>query len=173
MFNNRIELLKNEYNELSDFLEEQGQVSFATYINDNYKKSLLLSAASYFETIVVEIIIEYAKFCSGNDEKIVSLIEGKTLNRQYHTLFDGDRQNANKFFGLFGDKTKEKARKMLEDESLSDAERAFLSIGRERNKLVHNNYIEVSINSTFNEIYNQYEMACNFVKFLRTSKFPK
>lgn len=43
---------------------------------------------------------------------------------------------------------------------------AFLTIGRERNRLVHQNYIEVQINDTFEEIFAKYEKACDFVDLI-------
>lgn len=46
------------------------------------------------------------------------------------------------------------------------AESAFLSIGRERNLLVHQNYAEIRINDTFEEIYLKYEQACDFIDLI-------
>ena len=43
---------------------------------------------------------------------------------------------------------------------------AFIAIGRERNMLVHQNYIEAQINDTFEEIFSKYAKACKFVEFL-------
>ena len=41
----------------------------------------------------------------------------------------------------------------------------MLEIGRERNNLVHRNYVEAVVNYTFEEIYNKYIDACKFVEF--------
>jgi hypothetical protein len=68
---------------------------------------------------------------------------------------------------LFGDATKELARKQLQERNLLDAEKAFLKIGDERNKLVHKNYIEAIVNYTFEEIFEQYNLACNFVDYIK------
>jgi len=167
MLNARIETLKSEYSDLTQFLKDNNQISFVLYINDNYKKTLLLSVASYFETTITDTIVNYAKYCSNGDDKIVALIEGKTLKRQYHTLFNWESQNANTFLSLFGEKAKDSARKRLQEKDLLDAEKAFLSLGSQRNKLVHRNYIETIIESTFEEIYSQYILACKFVQFIQ------
>jgi len=167
MLSTRIEAIKTEYLELREFFRTNGQISFEVYIDNTYKKTLLLSVASYFESLITELIIGYARYSSNGDEKIASLIELKTLNRQYHTFFDWEKQNTNKFFSYFGDATKEKARTLLQQKGLVDAEKAFLSIGRERNKLIHNNYAEAIINFTFDEIYNQYVLACKFIEFIQ------
>ena len=172
MLNTRIEVLRAEYLELRDFFRANDQMSFELYIDNTYKKSLLLSAASYFESLITELIIGYTRLSSDGDEKIISLIELKTLNRQYHTFFDWNAQNTNKFFGYFGTKSKEDARKLLQERGLIDAEKAFILIGRERNNLVHNNYVEIIINYTFDEIYNQYVLACKFIEFIKET-FPQ
>lgn len=42
----------------------------------------------------------------------------------------------------------------------------FIAIGRERNRLVHQNYIEAQINDTFEEIWDKYTRACDFVELI-------
>lgn len=97
---------------------------------------------------------------------IVAFVDNKAVKRQYHTFFNWDGKNANQFFGLFGDTFKRRAREEIQTKSLDDAEVAFLSIGQERNRLVHQNYIEAQINDTFEEIYIKYEKACDFVELI-------
>lgn len=93
-------------------------------------------------------------------------VDNKAVKRQYHTFFNWDGKNANQFFGLFGDTFKRRAREEIQTKSLDDAEVAFMSIGQERNRLVHQNYIEAQINDTFEEIYIKYEKACDFVELI-------
>ncbi len=167
----KIENIYHEYTELIGFFRDNSQISFENYINDTYKKSLLLSAASFFEFVVTSIIIDYSKSISSNDQKIVAFIQNKALERQYHTMFEWNANNANKFFALFGDELKAKARKVIDQKQLFEAERAFIEIGRDRNKLVHNNYIESPINNTFEEIYSKYNEGCKFLDFLKELVF--
>lgn len=164
MYSPKIQALYEEYNELIAFCRSYHQVSFEMYINDTYKKSLLLSAASFFESVITNAIHNYAFEKTKQNEEIVSFIDNKAINRQFHTYFSWDSSNANQFFKLFGDAFKQKARLHIKDNNLEEAERVFLSIGRERNCLVHQNYIEYPINDTFEEIYAKYQTACSFVE---------
>ena len=166
MYSSKIKALHNEYCELLDFCREYNQVSFEMYINNTYKKALLLSAASYFETQITTAVHEFASSVSKGNDSLVSLVDKKALDKQYHTLFDWERSHANKFFGLFGEDFKKNARTQINEKGLETAEKAFLEIGKERNYLVHQNYIEFQIQSTFEEIYNRYETACDFVEFI-------
>lgn len=166
MYSKKIKALYDEYTELIDFCRLNGQVSFEMYINDTYKKSLLLSAASYFECVIIKIIHDFAENKSRQNIELVSFIDNKAIKRQYHTFFNWESNNANQFWGLFGDTFKQEAKKEIQEKGLIDAERAFLSIGRERNLLVHQNYIEATINDTFEEIYEKYEKACDFVELI-------
>ena len=165
MYSTMIKGLYDEYSELINFCRDNNQVSFEMYINNTYKKALLLSAASYFETVITKAIHNYAVSASNNDPKLISLIDNKALNRQYHTLFNWKENNSNQFWGTFGESTKIKAKKEIKDQGLTDAEIAFMEIGRERNNLVHRNYVEAVVNYTFEEIYNKYIDACKFVEF--------
>ena len=167
MHSSKIEILKIEYDELMAFCRANGQVSFELYINNTYKKSLLLSVASYFEAKIIGIIHNYVHVLSKSDKKLIALIDNKVLNRQYHTLFDWDKNNTNKFWSLFGVEAKILVRDKIKNSDLAEAELAFIIIGRERNNLVHRNYIEVNVNYTFEEIYAKYTIACKFVDFIQ------
>lgn len=166
MYSAKIKSLYEEYGELIEFCRLNGQVSFELYINNTYKKALLLSAASYFETIITKTIHDFVNGKTRHNPEIVAFVEKKAMKRQYHTFFNWDGNNANQFFGLFGDALKRRAREEIRAKKLDEAEVAFMTIGRERNRLVHQNYIEVQINDTFEEIYAKYEKACDFVDLI-------
>ena len=166
MYSAKIKSLYEEYGELIEFCRSNGQVSFELYINDTYKKALLLSAASYFETVITKTIHDFVNRKTKCNVEIVSFVDNKAMKRQYHTFFNWDGSNANQFFGLFGDAFKRKAREEIHTKKLDEAEVAFLTIGRERNRLVHQNYIEVQINDTFEEIFAKYEKAFDFVDLI-------
>ena len=110
MESDRIERQYQDSKDLVAYLMGKGEVSFATYIDSVYKKVLVLSAASYFESIISKYISDYATKASGPDKRIVTLIENKVIERQYHTLFDWESKNTNKFWGLFGEETKSKVK---------------------------------------------------------------
>lgn len=164
MYSTKIKALHDEYSDLIGFCREHNQISYEMYINDICKKALLLSAASYFEAQISNAIHDFASTASKDNNRLVSFIDNKALKRQYHTFFDWDASNANKFLALFGDDFKKKVREKIKENKLDAAERDFIAIGKERNCLVHQNYVEVSVNSTFEDIFNRYTSACNFVE---------
>lgn len=166
MYSGKIKSLHNEYDELIEFCRANQQVSFELYINDIYKKTLLLSAASYFEWTIVKMIHDFANAKSNQTPEVVAFIDNKALKRQYHTFFDWERNNTNPFLGLFGEAFKQLARDKIRENGLEEAESAFLAIGKEHNRLVHQNYSEAQINDTFEEIYEKYEKACGFVELI-------
>lgn len=168
MENDHINGEYDDYKDLRKFLIKNNQISFANNIDNTYKKVLVLSSASYFESIISAHIINYAEKSSGADKRIVKLIENKVVERQYHTLFDWKTKNTNKFWSLFGDDTKDKVRKQIDsNKDLKTAEQAFIELGNLRNLLVHENLAEYDVNTTFEEIYNRYKSACVFVSFVK------
>ncbi len=167
-----IQTLIKDYNDLHKFLIDNGQVSEAMMIAEHYRKILLLSVASYYETKIIEII---KNFVSKNvvDEKIAFFVTKKAISRQYHTYFAWDENNVNKFLSMFGSDFKETIAKEIKDnKELDEAARAFLTIGNERNKMVHNNFLECKLDKTFDEIVALQQRADLFIAFLE-EKFSK
>lgn len=173
MVSERIERQYQDSRELFEYLSGKGEITFATYINDVYKKVLILSAASYFESVISKQMAEYATKASGPDKRIVTLIENKVISRQYHTLFNWEAKNTNTFWSLFGEATKNKVREQInEDDNLKVSEVDFVELGRQRNLLVHENFAEYDVNITIDEIYKKYKSACAFVSFITTVLDP-
>ena len=166
MYSAKIKALHDEYAELIEFCQINNQVSFVMYINDIYRKSLILSSASFFEFVISQAIHDFASKVTRQNQAIVSFLDNKAINRQYHTYFNWNENNANQFWGLFGKDFKDKAVSRVKEQNLLDAQSAFLSIGRSRNQLVHQNFAEAQINDTFEEIYSKYTKACEFVDLI-------
>ena len=118
MESDRIERQYNDSKELFEYLMGKGEVSFATYINNVYKKVLVLSAASYCESAISGLILQFANEVSSKDKRVVKLIESKVIERQYHTLFDWNSKNTNTFWKLFGEDTKTKARNKIDNDEV-------------------------------------------------------
>lgn len=153
---------------LVKYLTDKKELSFTSEAENNFRKNLLLSAASYFEKEVCEILIQFAKSRSSNCDLIVSFIKSKGISRQYHTLFEWEKTNANKFFSHFGDMFKKQMEKKIdEDLNLQKGVKAFLELGRERNRLVHQNFAEVALDKTAMEIYDLYKTSVSFIDCLR------
>ncbi|MBS1593713.1 MAG: hypothetical protein JST90_05280 [Bacteroidetes bacterium] len=155
-------------NALVDFLRDQQQLTFYNEAENNFRKTILLSSASYFEKELTETMIEFAKSQTGNNELIISIIKQKAISRQYHTYFEWEKSSANKFFGLFGEQFKNRmTQKVKDDPEFDKSIKAFLEIGQERNKMVHQNFAEVAIDKTAQEIYNLYQLALYFVNVMK------
>lgn len=165
-----IDLQYESGSSLISYLKSQKELTLSNEAENNFSKNMLLSTASYFENEITETIIEFAKTRSNNDELIVSIVKIKAIKRQYHTYFDWEKgTNANSFFGLFGDDFKTKMAKRVKDEPLLEASvKAFLELGQERNKLVHQNYAEIVLDKTAEEIYKLYQTALLFIDTIKS-----
>jgi len=157
-----------EFREMIDYLETNKEISLKIVADDNLKKVLLLSAASYFEDEIKDIILSFVEKNSGNNPMIRSFVKNKALERQYHTYFDWkSAKNANKFFSLFGEEFKNQASGDVKDNSeLGESIQAFLEIGNLRNELVHGNFAVFPIEKTVEEIYGLYRSAHQFMEYL-------
>lgn len=161
-------------NELIEYLKEHQQISLQNEAENNFRKTLLLSVASFFEKEISETVIEFAKSQSNNNELVISIIKQKAVNRQYHTYFDWEASNANIFFSLFGDEFKNRmVNEVKNDEKLDNSIKSFLELGRERNKIVHQNLAEIVIDKTAEEIYNLYKSALYFIQKMKSELIKK
>lgn len=135
-------------------------------IAEHYRKILLLSCASYYETRIVEIIKSFVAN-KNTDPMIVSFISSKAISRQYHTYFDWDSKNVNKFLSMFGsDFADAISIEIKNDKILDEQVKSFIIIGSERNKMVHNNFLEYTLNKTFDEIVDLQSKANLFIDYL-------
>lgn len=153
--------------EILKFLEEKNEPSFMVQFGTIFSKTLLLSAASYFEHEICRMVQTFIERKTQNDECIISIVKQKAIERQYHTYFDWNGGNANKFFSLFGNTFKEKKLKDVKDDpTLQSAIKSFIELGSERNKLVHQNFADCTIEKTAEEVYKLYQQATLFIDFL-------
>ncbi|MFC5084357.1 HEPN domain-containing protein [Microvirga arabica] len=128
-------------------------------------KVLLLSAASYFEKAVCDVIIDTA-LEAGTRPPFANFIQRQALERKYHSMFDWKASNINSFFALFGPACKEELMKLSKRDGLDDAIRDFVYINSERNKLVHGNFAGFSLEATFEEIWGKFSNAKRVVEWL-------
>lgn len=164
-----IDSLYNENHALIEYLKDKGEISFLNNVDAHFRKTLLLSIASYFETIIKESLIVFFGEKTNKAELILRFIENKAIERQYHTYFTWDANNANSFFGLFGSEFKEYMKAEVKTNTeLDDSIRAFLRLGNYRNQLVHQNFATFPLESTADEIYTLYKKALLFM-----SLFPQ
>jgi hypothetical protein len=162
-----VDKMYKEFDDLVKYLEDHDEISFRNTADENFRKSLLLTAASYFEDCITEAIRAFAIDASNKNQLLVEFVRNKAVSRQYHTFFNWDAKNANTFFGLFGASFKALMEdKVKNDRELDTAIKAFLELGRERNLLVHQNFGAYSSQKTPKEIYELYQKALSFVEAL-------
>ena len=162
-----IDTLYKENSELLDFLELQKQLSFFSDADNKLKKFLIMSAASYFEREIQDIIEKFVSNVSNDNAKIKAFVKNKAIERKYHEYFDWSPKNtnANKFLNLFGKDFHRNFECMTkENNKLEDSISAFIELGRLRNELAHENFAEHHIEKTGKEVYSLYRDALKFVE---------
>lgn len=141
-----VDIFTIEYSNIIKFLDENQQPSLSSDLDKYFKKVLILSAASFFEHEVQNILIDFITKSSNENPKIISFLKKKAINMQYHTYFNwGEKnepekpgKNANTFFSLFGEEFKNECEKEVRTNTELDKNiKAFLEIGHLRNILVH------------------------------------
>ena len=104
---------------------------------------------------------------SNGNLLIEEFVNNKAISRQYHTLFQWESGNANSFFGLFGSDFKTYMKKKVkEDDVIADSIKAFLEVGNDRNRLVHQNFGAFTLDKDAKEIFELYQKARPFVEGL-------
>ena len=95
----------------------------------------------------------------------MEFVKNKAISQQYHTFFDWKSSNANTFFSLFGEAFKTfMAAEIKNNGNLAESIKAFIELGRERNRLVHQDYGTFSLDKTTEEIFQLYRTALPFVQ---------
>ena len=157
------------YDDCKDVIEylKTREPSMLITADESFRKLLLLAAASYFEYKIQQDIVDFVREVADGNERLVQFVENKALERQYHTFFEWKRQNANKFFGLFGESFKESMQSVLQSDSdLGSSISSFMEVGRERNRLVHENFGAYRLDKDLEEIYQLYRSAVVFVEMM-------
>ena len=161
-----IDGLHEDFSNILKFLDEAGEISWRSIADENFRKVLLIAAASHFERSMTEVVVNFVEQVTAKDHPIKWLVQNKAVSHQYHTWFDWKKKNANKFFSLFGVSFKNHiAKKVRTNNDIETSIRAFLEIGHERNRLVHGDYGSFSLEKTSEEIYKLYSDAKAFVEW--------
>jgi len=164
---NPVERIYGLFEEITQFLQKQNQPSFLITTQEFFRKSLLVTAASYLESCLCDEIIKFAQEKTDDNTFIVNFIEKKAISRQYHTYFNWKQispNSVNGFLGLFGDSYLQKVKAKIKGSvELSNAAKSFIELGSERNNLVHRNFGNYPLQKTAQEIYDMYLEAVKFV----------
>lgn len=154
--------------ELIQHLLKAQELTLAQDAEQMLQKNLPLAAASYFEQHVCDLLRSFVDSRSGGCAELRSLIEMTAIKRQYHTMFDWEKSNVNKFLSLFGDEFKKKiSAEIAADANLTKASKDFLEIGNLRNCIVHQNYATYTMEKSSAEIFSAFKNALIFVTYLK------
>jgi hypothetical protein len=162
-----VDRLYEEANSIIQQLQKNSETSLQVSANDNFRKTLLLAAASQFEHKICSLLIEFVNKKSNGSSLVESFVRNKAIARQYHSLFQWDKTNANQFFGLFGKEFSSwMSEKIKKSDQLSDSIKAFLDLGNTRNRLVHQDYASFPLDKTLDDVYQLYQKGQFFVENL-------
>lgn len=160
-----VDRLHSDFKEVVEQLEISGELSLRNSAEEIFRKSLLLAAASYFERRVTDAVLQFIGETSVNDDLVTEFVRRQAIDRRYHTLFAWDRHNANQFFGLFGADFGAYMKDYVENNpAYETAIRAFMEIGRERNRIVHEDFGSAELEKSTTEVHGLYEQALLFVE---------
>ena len=146
------------------YLADRNELSLLRSVDDSFRKTLVLSAASLFEHQISDAIRVYCARKSGSDACVLALVRIKVLKRQYFTYFQWDEGKAGPFFSLLGEEIGENLRAEAKVDPLKSSVEAFLELGSLRNRLVHENFAGYVFEKTNDEVYALYQQASAFVE---------
>jgi len=165
--NTAVDRLYVEAEAVTSALDKVGELSLKISVADSFRKALLLAAASYFEHTLCAHVLAFVREQAKDSVLIPSFAQNKGIARQYHTWFQWDGNNANQFFSLFGTELRSFMQKEIAGSvELREAVKAFLELGNDRNRLVHQDYATFVMDKTLDEVYVKYRAARFFVDFM-------
>ena len=145
------------------YLSERNELSLLRTVDDSFRKTLVLSAASLFEHQISDAIYRYCVRKSGSDACVLALIRIKALKRQYFSYFEWENRRPGPFFSLLGEDIGESLKTESKVDPLKTSVEAFLELGFLRNCLVHQNFAGYVFEKTNEEVYALYRQASVFV----------
>lgn len=159
----------DEYSQLNEFLIAHGEISLSSDVNNHLRKIYLLSCASYYEKCITEILKSFIEN-NSSDVRVLAFSTNNAIARKYHTYFDWKQtKNINNFLGFFGEDFKNEVCNEIKESAIISAQvEAFLIIGNERNKMVHENFLGYQLDKTFQELIVLDEKASALIEYLQT-----
>ena len=176
---NEVERLHDGFLNLRGFLTDNtGGLTLLSVVDETFPKTLLLAVASHFEHRMTRAVEKFARQVTRDDDRLVSLIQKKVIGREYFKWFDWEGKNANSFFGMFDPSFQTQAKGAVKkNERLKTSIEVFLTIGDQRNRLVHQDFASYALPWTPDEIYEKYRSATIFVDWfpnaIRNFSTPK
>jgi hypothetical protein len=157
-----VDRIHREFTDLIGFLAEKAA-------DDTFRKVLIMSAASYCEHILTNVVMEFVSEIASSDALVTSLVHGQVVSRKYHTWFAWNGNNANQFFKMFGEGFRSHMVAVVKaSPEIDKAIKAFLELGDGRNMLAHENFAAFAMQKTADEIFRLYQDAMPFIECVRT-----
>lgn len=165
--NTPIDKLFENFENLKAHLLCNKELDYFNIVENDFRKNLLISSASFLETNIQNIIIDFVD-TNSNMKAILHFLKNKAIKRQYHTYFEWDGKNINSFLGLFGAEFSDKFKELIKAKSMESKVKSFLELGKLRNQLIHQNFIIYTLEKTSPEIKFLFDEANIFVNFFET-----
>lgn len=154
-----VERIHEELLSLREIVSGSKSLSDVNAFENLAAKTLLLAAASFFEKSISQTILGCAKQ-TGTNEIFANFLEKQALERRFHSMFQWEAPNINRFLALFGTETKKAMENEIKDnELLSSAMSDFIYINSQRNLLVHNNFGAFSLDTAMDDIWRKFSSA--------------
>ena len=155
-----------EHRQLIAHLQSTGAISLQATVEPAFAKTLLVSAASYYEHRMTEVLVGlYESDSNGGPTALTEFVRNQAIGRRYAQLFSWGDNNANSFFRSFGIGFRAyMVEKVRDDRALDESIKAFLELGKLRNAMVHGNYMNFTLNKTVAEVFELYQKANIFVE---------
>lgn len=165
-----IEAFYSAQKNVLDRLRELGEISLANDIESVLAKNLVIASASYFEDFITAALMNFVASNTGHPG--LSEFCKKVSQRQYHSWFDWDKPNANKFVQMFGEVSKATlATHVAQVDDFETSIKNFMFLGSQRNLIVHRNMLAFSFSDTSDEVIRKIRHAVIFVNFISTKIF--
>lgn len=137
--------------------------SFYSGYNSLFTKAFTVACGNAFER---KLTAELPKILSSDNPLALNFLQKQALERKYHTLFEWEQKNANKFFGLFGNDFKLYVQQIIKENGiLIEQQKSFLELGNLRNLIVHKGIDTYSLTSDLETIKNKFDNSLEFAVF--------
>ena len=155
-----------EHRQLIDHLQSTSAISLKNVVEPAFAKTLLISAASYYEHRMTEVLVGlYESDSNGGPTALAEFVRNQAIGRRYAQLFDWNRNNANGFFSSFGSGFRAyMEQRVRNDQDLDESIKAFLELGKFRNIMIHGNYMNSPLDKTIDEVFELCQKANIFVE---------
>lgn len=163
-----IQRLVDNFREARAVAEAAANATQVVFIEDMFRKDLVLSSASLFEHRITSVIEEHVRTSAGGSDCVVALVIHKALKRQYHSYFDWERENLGAFPTLLGESRGGILKAEAKSSPTKEHTDAFMELGALRNQLVHKNFAAFVCDKSSDEIVLLCEQAEQFVSRVET-----